>query len=123
MEGRFNQDLPESLQAAFEKAMNFEPCILTKHTINMRRMNEVNQIDVSLSNDEFEVNKANIRNPNYKGKNYDLNYQNRNKNNNNNISSSSSSTQELDTLSTTTTMEAIPTTPRTTSRISLPMCK
>ena len=25
MEGRFNQDLPESLQAAFEKAMNFEP--------------------------------------------------------------------------------------------------
>ena len=25
MEGRFNQDLPESLQAAFEKATNFEP--------------------------------------------------------------------------------------------------
>ena len=30
MEGRFNQDLPESLQAAFEKATNFEPHILTK---------------------------------------------------------------------------------------------
>ena len=29
MEGRFNQDLPESLQAAFEKATNFEPHILT----------------------------------------------------------------------------------------------
>ena len=33
MEGRFNQDLPESLQAAFEKAMNFKPCIFTKQTI------------------------------------------------------------------------------------------
>ena len=30
MEGSFNQDLPESLQAAFEKATNFEPHILTK---------------------------------------------------------------------------------------------
>ena len=91
MEGRFNQDLPESLQAAFKKAMNFEPCILTKQTINTRRMNEVNQIDVSLCDDEFKVNKAHIRNPNYKGKNYDPNYQNRNKNNNNNNSSNSSS--------------------------------
>ena len=43
MEGRFNQDLPESLQAAFEKAMNFEPCILTRQTINTWRMNEVNK--------------------------------------------------------------------------------
>ena len=91
MEGRFNQDLPESLQAAFEKATNFVPHILTKQTINMRRMNEVNQIDVSLCDDEFEVNEAHIRNPNYKGKNYDPNYQNRNKNNNNNNSSNSSS--------------------------------
>ena len=49
MEGRFNQDLPESLQAAFEKAMNFEPHILTKQTINTRRMDEVNQIDVTQS--------------------------------------------------------------------------
>ena len=30
MKGRFNQDLPGSLQAAFEKATNFEPHILTK---------------------------------------------------------------------------------------------
>ena len=42
MEGRFNQDLPESLQIAFEKAMNFETHILTKQTINTRKMNEVN---------------------------------------------------------------------------------
>ena len=56
MEGRFNQDLPESLQAAFEKAMNFEPCILTKQTINTRRMNEVNQIDVTNYDEDFKVN-------------------------------------------------------------------
>ena len=58
MEGRFNQDLPESLQAAFEKAMNFEPHILTKQTINTRRMNEVNQIDVIQYDEEFEVNET-----------------------------------------------------------------
>ena len=66
MEGRFNQDLPESLQAAFEKATNFEPHILTKQTINIRRMNEVNQIDVT-NYDDFEANEAHIQNPNYKG--------------------------------------------------------
>ena len=60
MEGRFNQDLPESLQAAFEKAMNFEPLILTKQTINTRRMNEVNQIDVTQYDEEFKVNEAHI---------------------------------------------------------------
>ena len=60
MEGRFNQDLPESLQAAFEKATNFEPRILTKQTINTRRMNEVNQIDVTQCDDEFEVGEAHI---------------------------------------------------------------
>ena len=60
MEGRFNQDLPESLQAAFEKAMNFEPHILIKQTINMRRMNEVNQIDVTQYDKEFKVNEAYI---------------------------------------------------------------
>ena len=91
MEGRFNQDLPESLQAAFEKATNFEPHILTKQTINTRRMNKVNQIDVTQCDEEFKVNEANIQNPNYKGKNYDPNYQNKNKINNNNNSSSSSS--------------------------------
>ena len=64
MEGRFNQDLPESLQAAFKKATNFEPHILAKQTINMRRMNEVNQTDVSHCDDDFKVNEAHIRNPN-----------------------------------------------------------
>ena len=34
IEGRFNQDLPESLQAALEKATNYESRILTKQTIN-----------------------------------------------------------------------------------------
>ena len=34
MEGRFNQELPDNLQAAFEKAMNFEPRVLTKQCIN-----------------------------------------------------------------------------------------
>ena len=60
MEGRFNQNLPESLQAAFKKAMNFEPCISTMQTINTRRMNKVNQIDVTQCDDEFEVNEAHI---------------------------------------------------------------
>ena len=76
MEGRFNQDLPESLQATFEKAMNFKPCILTKQTINTR-MNEVSQIDITNYDEDFEVNEAHIQNPNYKGKNYDPNYQNK----------------------------------------------
>ena len=60
MEGRFNQDLPESLQAVFKKAMNFEPHILTKQAINTRRMNKVNQINVTQCNDKFEVNEAHI---------------------------------------------------------------
>ena len=63
--GRFNQDLPENLQMAFEKAMNFEPRIITKQSINSRKIPE-----------------ALISNPNYKGKNYDPNFmQNRLKNN------------------------------------------
>ena len=60
MEGRFNKNLPESLQAAFEKATNFGPCILTKQTINTRSMNEVNQIDVTSYDEDFEVNEAHI---------------------------------------------------------------
>ena len=60
MEGRFTQDLPESLQTAFEKAMNFEPCILTKQTIKTMRMNEVNQVDITNYDEDFEVNEANI---------------------------------------------------------------
>ena len=94
MEGRFNQDLPESLQAAFKKAMHFEPHILTKQTINTRRMNKVNQIDVTNYDEEFEVNEAHIQNPNYKGKNYDTNYQNKNENNSNNNNNSTSSSSQ-----------------------------
>ena len=37
-------------------------------------MNEVNQIDVTNYDEDFEVNEAHIRNPNYKGKNYDPYY-------------------------------------------------
>ena len=95
MEGRFNQDLPESLQAAFEKATNFESRILTKQTINTRRMNEVNQVDITTYDEDFEVNEAHIRNPNYKGKNYDPNYQNKNKNNGNNNNSCNSSSHSV----------------------------
>ena len=83
MTGRFNQDLPENLQMAFEKAANFEPRIITKQTINSRRMHEINLIDIGLE-DEIEINEAHVRNPNYKGKNYDPNFaQNRLKINSN----------------------------------------
>ena len=95
MEGRLNQDLLESLQAAFEKAMKFEPRILTKQTINTRRMNEVNQIDVTNYDEDFKVNEAHIWNPNYKGKNYDPDYQNKNRNNGNNNNSSNSSSHSM----------------------------
>ena len=81
MTGRFNQDLPENLQTAFKKAMNFEPWIITKQSINNRKIHEVNHINIG-HEDEVEINEAHVRNPNYKGKNYDLNYaQNRHKNN------------------------------------------
>ena len=81
MTGRFNQDLPENLQMAFEKAMNFEPRIITKQSINSRKIHEINHIDVG-QEDEIEINEAHVRNPNYKGKNYDPNFtQNRLKNN------------------------------------------
>ena len=83
MTGRFNQDLPENLQTAFEKAMNFEPQIITKQSINSRKIHEVNHINIR-HEDEVEINEAHVRNPNYKGKNYDLNYaQNRLKTTNN----------------------------------------
>ena len=76
MEGRFNQELPDNLQAAFQRAVNFEPRVLTKQWISTRKVNEVNHIDVSNCDDyqEIEVNESHIRNPNYKGKNYDPNY-------------------------------------------------
>ena len=88
MTGRFNQDLPENLQTAFEKAMNFEPQIITKQTINSRKIHEVNHIDIG-HEDEIEINEAHVRNPNYKGKNYDPNFaQNRLKVTNNNTNNS-----------------------------------
>ena len=92
MTGRFNQDLPENLQTAFEKAMNFEPQIITKQSINNRRVHEVNHIDITHGEDEVEINEAHVRNPNYKGKNYDPNYQqNRTKMNTNTITNTTSS--------------------------------
>ena len=88
MTGSFNQDLPENLYTAFEKAANFEPCIITKQSINERKVHEINHIDVAQCQEEIEINKAHIRNPNYKGKNYDPNYhQNKNKQNFSNNSS------------------------------------
>ena len=75
MTRRFNQDLPENLQKAFEKATNFKPRIITKQSINNRKIHEVHHIDVTPSEDEVEINGTYIRNPNYKGKNYDPNYQ------------------------------------------------
>ena len=79
MTGIFNQDLPENLQTAFEKATNFKPRIIIKQSINNRKIHEVNHIDIR-HEDEVEINEAHVRNPNYKGKNYDLNYaQNRSK--------------------------------------------
>ena len=73
MTGRFNQDLPENLQTAFKKAMNFKPQIITKQSINSRKIHEVNHINIG-HEDEVEINEAHVRNPNYKGKNYDPNY-------------------------------------------------
>ena len=70
MTGRFNQDLPENLHTAFEKAANFEPCIITKVSTKGKSM-----ISTTSCQDEFEINEAHIRNPNYKGKNYNPNYQ------------------------------------------------
>ena len=92
MTGRFNQVLPENLQMAFEKATNFEPRIITKQSINNRKIHEINYIDVTQGEDEVEINEAHVRNPNYKGKNYDPNYQqNRTKMNTNMLTNTTSS--------------------------------
>ena len=92
MTGRFNQDLPENLQTAFEKATNFEPQIITKQSINNRKIHEVNHIDITHGEDEVEINEAHVRNPNYKGQNYDPNYQqNRTKTTNNMTTNTASS--------------------------------
>ena len=62
--------------------MNFEPRIITKQSINKRKVHDINHIDVTSCQDEIEINEAHVRNPNYKGKNYDPNYhQNKNKQN------------------------------------------
>ena len=62
--------------------MNFEPHIITKQSINERIVHDINHIDVTSGQEEIEINEAYIWNPNYKGKNYDPNYQqNKNKNN------------------------------------------
>ena len=88
LEGRFNQRPPDNLQDAFNRAVDFEPRILTLLHIHTQNVNEINHIDVSGNYQEFEVNEAqHIRNPNYKGKNYDPNYQ-KNKNNQSNSSNS-----------------------------------
>ena len=77
MTSRFNQDLPENLQTAFKKATNFEPWIITKQSINNRKIHDINHIDIG------HEDEAHVRNLNYKGKNYDLNYaQNRSKTSN-----------------------------------------
>ena len=77
-----------------------EPQIITKQSINNRKIHEVNHIDITHGEDEVEfllihevnhidithgedeveINEAHVRNPNYKGKNYDPNYQQNNKN-------------------------------------------
>ena len=75
MTGRFNQDLPENLQMAFKKATNFEPRIITKQSINNRKIHKVNHIDITHREDEVEINEVHVRNPHYKGKNYNPNYQ------------------------------------------------
>ena len=79
MTGRFNQDLPENLQTAFEKATNFEPHI-TKQSINEIKVHDINHIDVTSYQDEIEINEVHVRNPNYKGKNYNPNYHKNKKN-------------------------------------------
>ena len=94
MTGRFNQYLPEKLHTAFKKAVNFEPCLITKQSINERRVHDINHIDVTQGLEQIEINEVHIQNPNYKVKNYDPNYQqNKNKNNFNNNNSTGTSYQ------------------------------
>ena len=73
MTGRFNQDLPENLQMAFEKATNFKSRIIMKQSINSGKIHKINQIDVG-QEDEIKINEAHIRNPNYKDKKYYPNF-------------------------------------------------
>ena len=61
MTGRFNQDLPENLHTVFKKAANFKPHIITKQSINERRVHDINHIDVTSGQEEIEINEAHIR--------------------------------------------------------------
>ena len=60
MTGRFNQDLPENLHTAFEKAANFKLHIITKQSINKRRVHDINHIDVTSGHEEIEINEAHL---------------------------------------------------------------
>ena len=60
MTGRFNQDLPENLHAAFQKATNFELHIITKQGLNKRRVHDINHIDVTQGQEEIKINEAHI---------------------------------------------------------------
>ena len=71
--------------------MNFKPRILTKQCTNTRWVNEVNYIDISSDYHDFEINESHVRNPNYKGKNYDQNYQKNKQNTNYNTNNSNQS--------------------------------
>ena len=72
--------------------MNFEPRIIIKQSINNRKIHEVKHINITHGEDEVEINETHVRNPNYKGKNYDLNYQqNRTKTTNNMTTNTASS--------------------------------
>ena len=118
MTGRFNQDLPENLHAAFEKATNFEPHIITKQSINERRVHEVNHIDVTQGLEEIEINEAHIQNLNYKGKNYAPNYQqNKQKTTSTIITAQEPATKTMATKAKETT------TPRTTTKKSQSTCQ
>ena len=110
MTGRFNQDLPENLHTAFKKATNFEPHIITKQSINERRVHDINHIDVTSGQEEIEINEAHIQHPNYKGKNYDPNYQqNKSKNNFNKIAAQEPATKTMETKAKEITTQRTPT--------------
>ena len=62
----------DNLQMAFEKAANFEPRIITKQSINSRKIHKINQIDVDR---RMKLKSTRLMSePYYKGKNYDPNF-------------------------------------------------
>ena len=87
----------------------------------MGRVNEVNQIDVSSDYQEFEVNEAHVRNPNYKGKNYDLIIKRTSKTQI--ITLTIATNPALDTRETSTTVKETLTLPRMTTLRSQQMYK